>query len=112
MLTDFMEELSVGSVSFIKIDVEGFEPLVIKGGLDFLREAKPNVIILEEHGIVQNGVLPESLQLLRGLEYDIYAMPKTYFNVTLEPKIEETLCHDYVAVSTAAPERVRSRLEI
>ena len=111
-LTDLMEELGVGSVSFIKIDVEGFEPLVIKGGLDFLREAKPNVIVLEEHGTIQNGIFPESLQLLRDLEYDIYAMPKTYFNVTLEAKIEEFLCHDYVAVSVAAPEKVRSRLGI
>ena len=111
-LTDFMEELGVGSVSLIKIDVEGFEPLVIKGGLDFLREAKPNVIVLEEHGTVQNKIFPESLQLLRELEYDIYAMPKTYFRVILEAKVEDFLCHDYVAVSVAAPERVRSRLGI
>ncbi|MEO9947644.1 MAG: FkbM family methyltransferase [Roseobacter sp.] len=111
-LTEFMKELGVGSVSFIKIDVEGFESLVIKGGMDFLREARPNAIILEEHKTIQNNILPECLQLLIGLGYDLYAMPKVYFRVRLEAKIDSVLCHDYVAVSGAAPHGVRSKLGI
>lgn len=109
-LTDFMKELGVDSVSFIKIDVEGFEPFVIRGGEEFLSDIKPNVIVLEEHGDFQAGSVPESLRLLMDLDFEVYALPKAYFRVRLDSNLEETMCHDYVAVSAAAPGRIRSRL--
>ncbi len=111
-LSDVMDQCDVKQVSLIKMDVEGFEPLVLKGGLDFLRTSKPNAIVLEEHGRIQDGVLPESLSLLSDLNYKIYALPKTWFSVRLDETLGAYRSFDYLALSAEAPEHIRKRLGV
>jgi len=55
----------------VKIDVEGFEPEVIMGGIEFLKVAHP-ILFLELHGayLRERGIDPVSvLQVLRGIGY-------------------------------------------
>ena len=45
-LDDIATELGVSErVDFIKIDTEGFEPMVIKGGLDLIRKTRPAMLV-------------------------------------------------------------------
>jgi FkbM family methyltransferase len=44
-LTDFVHENKINRIDLIKMDVESFEPQVIKGGIDVISEHKPIMII-------------------------------------------------------------------
>lgn len=65
-LDDF---LLVGKCDFIKIDVEGFEPNVILGGLEFLQKYKPTLFIenhrtqLKRHGFNVNDIINPLLKI-------------------------------------------------
>lgn len=53
---------------FIKIDVEGFEPNVIRGGATLLAEARPVVVLELNHfclNVLQRVALPDFMDLLR-----------------------------------------------
>lgn len=48
-LDDLMSEEKIrGRVSFIKIDTEGFEPMILKGGMETIRQHRP-IMIVEAH---------------------------------------------------------------
>ena len=48
-LDDVMAELEpAGNISFIKIDTEGFEPMVLKGAMKTIRKHRP-VMVVEAH---------------------------------------------------------------
>lgn len=59
-----------GDIVLVKIDVEGHEEQVLKGGVETLRRHAP-VVVLEQHrGEFAGGTTP-SIELLRGLGYTI-----------------------------------------
>jgi FkbM family methyltransferase len=68
-----IETLDNGSVDatdlcFMKIDVEGFEAQVIKGGIKTLKQHQP-VIVLEQHASEFNGGSSPALDLLASMGY-------------------------------------------
>jgi hypothetical protein len=97
-LTDYASEIGLSRIDFIKLDVEGFETEVLRGGLDLIRETRPRAILLEEHAPLDP--LPPSLQLLKGLGYRLFLLPRTFLTVKLIPFDEpgHRKSHDYVAV--------------
>lgn len=63
-------ENATDDITFIKIDVEGYEENVIRGGLAMLRRCRP-LIVLEQHRSEFAGGTTPSLELLRSLGYTL-----------------------------------------
>jgi len=65
-LDSFAEENDIKFIDMIKIDVEGYEPNVIKGMTKLLNENKVNRIMIEINGywLVRNNSSPEKLMTL------------------------------------------------
>lgn len=74
-LDNFTEEQNLSNISFIKIDVEGLEPLVIEGGKKTIEQHKPALYIemtdkwFKEHGYSQHDII----SYLKHLNYQLYA---------------------------------------
>ena len=90
----------------VKIDVEGFEAEVLRGGAGTLDRLRPSVILLEEHD--REGAI--SLALLREAGYALYALPRRLFRPALVPLDRAGPAHDYVAVHRDASAARRARL--
>ena len=68
------EQLEIGNVSFLKIDVEGHEARVLAGAKEFLRSQRP-VIALELHSSLVRGVAERVDKELRDAGYNyMYAL--------------------------------------
>jgi FkbM family methyltransferase len=52
-----LDEFMISNVSFIKIDVEGFEKKVLKGAKDLIESSSP-VIVIEQNDVVLEGQMP------------------------------------------------------
>jgi FkbM family methyltransferase len=64
-----LDEFNLREVSFIKIDVEGFEKKVLEGAVNLIRESNP-VIVVEQNHVVLDGRFPfEAKQYLEGIGY-------------------------------------------
>lgn len=100
-LSDYAKAQGIKRCDFIKIDVEGFEYNVLKGGLEFLTAHHPRAILLEEFAKPGAEGLPPSLTLLETLGYAIFAAPVRLFSVRLQKArdLGGRRAHDYVAVS-------------
>ena len=68
-----------GSVEFVKIDVEGFEANVIKGGLSLIEKHRP-IIVFEQHKIDFVGNSTETIDYLHELGYQICWKEKNVFS--------------------------------
>lgn len=103
-LTAFSKKKALTRVDFVKIDVEGFESKVIKGGVDLIKEKRPRAILFEENRNITTGTkLPESIRLLQQCDYDVFAIPRSYFSVILveldRAISSRAICHDFLALS-------------
>jgi len=54
-----LDSLGVNKIDFMKIDVEGFEPLVIKGGLNTIQECRPIISFEHNHKMISKTILKE-----------------------------------------------------
>ena len=94
-LDDFVEEQSITSLHFIKIDVEGMEYEVIKGGLRTIEKHKP--ILYYETGLYEKGFWAETLRgekgilaierLIEGLGYRFYKFESGELRETRYPDL-------------------------
>ncbi len=73
-LDSFLEEQSINTVHFIKIDVEGFEMNVLKGAIHLLQKFKPALFIeLDDNNLKEHKSSALALvEFLNSLSYDIY----------------------------------------
>ena len=112
-LDNVVKSRRLKQIALVKIDVEGFESLVLEGASGLLASSPPHVILFEEHGNIHNQT-PSSFQLLASYGYQIYALPKSIFKVWLEKVDFEKppVANDYVAISPKAPQTIRDRLDI
>ena len=69
-----IDSLNLDKLDFIKIDVEGYEPLVIEGGINTIKKYKP-IITLESwkdhYGSVDINYTKELFKNLLDIGYDI-----------------------------------------
>lgn len=56
-LDDIMDELKLDTVSYIKLDVEGFENLVLDGGYDTLKKHRPVVFFENNHKHIEDDMV-------------------------------------------------------
>ncbi|MCX8199470.1 MAG: FkbM family methyltransferase [Sulfolobales archaeon] len=79
--------MGLEKIDYIKIDVEGAEILVLKGGIVTIANFQPKLIIECEGG---NFELLKSF--LRGLNYECWVLEsyekEAYFNLLCEKKLE------------------------
>lgn len=81
--TEYLSALHLQAIRLIKIDVEGFEPEVIRGGAGFL-EAVPTDAIVFELNESYSGVHP-TVALLHELGYRFFDVPKALLHMRLRP---------------------------
>lgn len=65
---DNIQELN--NISYIKIDVEGYEYNVLLGAINLIKKYRP-IIIFEEHNDIKTYVTPNSIKLLEKLNYEV-----------------------------------------
>jgi FkbM family methyltransferase len=109
-LDDFHQKNGLNGVRLIKIDVEGYESRVFKGGKAFLASVKPDVIIFEENQ--RTGEIPDSVSFIQSYGYDVFSMPKAWFTITLQPFQPDADGHDFVAIHKDAPAALRRKLGV
>lgn len=86
-LDDFFSRQDVYP-DFIKIDVEGFESNVLKGGIGILKEKKPTVVLELNHfclNVFRRTSLPDFFDFLKSVFPYIYAVDtdnRTILNIT------------------------------
>jgi len=85
-LDNYINELS--NINFIKIDVEGFEEKVFRGGLRFIQAHQP-IIVFEQDEMVFDEEETPSIVLLRKLGYQFCWQHK-------EKRIKSTLLRKFV----------------
>ncbi len=76
-LDGVVEDESLDSIDFIKIDVEGFEGQVLEGGLETLRKNKPVVVLELNHwclNALQRTSVPDFFDKLRSIFPLLYAV--------------------------------------
>lgn len=81
-LDDVVTNLDIKSVDFIKIDVEGFEASVLKGGRQTLERFQPVVALELNHWCLnafQRTSVPDFLDYLRGVFPYLYAVDKSTY---------------------------------
>ncbi|HLB31518.1 MAG TPA: FkbM family methyltransferase [Gammaproteobacteria bacterium] len=66
--TSRLDDLNLGDIGFIKIDVEGFEQAVIEGAVETLRRCRPNLLIEMEERHTHRPI-EESLDYVQRLGY-------------------------------------------
>jgi len=78
-LDDFVNKINPSKISFIKMIVEGFEPEVIKGGLNTLKKYTPPIFfeVTEEWYRENNSSVEEVMRMLQELGYGFTG---EYFN--------------------------------
>jgi len=101
-LDDVLAREGVNAVRLVKMDVEGFEPQVLRGAERCLREIRPQVILFE-----MNETTPvsehETFKLLAAAGYTFLAIPRSLLWLRLE-RVDLTrggqpLWHDFVAIA-------------
>jgi FkbM family methyltransferase len=102
-IDDYVKEKSISNISFIKIDVEGFEPFVLQGAMQTIKKFKPNIFIeVSPKWWNKNGFsVKEVLQCFEELNYVFYPLvneeiggPEA-FNTLLEKKDQFNLFLKY-----------------
>jgi len=101
-LDDVLAREGVNAVRLVKMDVEGFEPQVLRGAERCLREIRPQVILFE-----MNQPTPvsehDTFKLLSAAGYTFLAIPRSLLWLRLE-RVDLTqggppLGHDFVAIA-------------
>ena len=102
-IDDYVKEKSISNISFIKIDVEVFEPFVLQGAMQTIKKFKPNIFIevSPKWGKKKGFSVKEVLQCFEELNYVFYPLvneeiggPKA-FNTLLEKKDQFNLFLKY-----------------
>lgn len=83
-IDDYVKQNNIGKVNLLMIDVEGSELKVLEGALQMLKTNQP-VVVFETHSLYDDwsnglGSAP-SVQVLKGLDYEVYAIREFHQNI-------------------------------
>lgn len=87
-----------GRVDVLKIDVEGFEPQVLKGAARTLAAHRIRHVVFEDHDVQHS----EAVRLLRDAGYRLFALGWTMRRLRVEPLTAGSVAHQYEAPSFIA----------
>ena len=102
-LSKIVEEEGIKSIRLLKIDVEGFEAEVLKGGEEVLREIRPEAILFELNEKVGKSWDEQPvIKILQDWGYGFFSLPKCLFRMHLDcfESASSNLLrgHDFLAV--------------
>jgi FkbM family methyltransferase len=84
-LSEIVNEEGIKSIRLIKIDVEGFEPEVFKGGQEVLSKIRPEAILFELNEKLEGSVRDQPvIKLLSDFGYGFFSVPRCLFKMHLE----------------------------
>lgn len=91
-IDNYIEKNGITKVDLIKIDVEGFEMNVLKGGMETINKHKPKMFIeISENNLIsKNSSSKEIMTFLSGIGYNLL---NTYTNTKINPNDDFTNCH-------------------
>jgi FkbM family methyltransferase len=101
---DYLSSLGLRTIRLMKLDVEGHEAEVLRGGLNFFSKCKPDVIVFESNETTEPFWERAAIRLLESLDYAIFEILKSKFCVQVRHLERETDAlaqvsgHDFVAV--------------
>ena len=90
-LDQFILENKIHQLDFIKLDVDGYEYYVLKGGYNFLKKKNPPIFmelapyLYEEYGYNKKMIL----DLIKSLNYEFYDLKNLKKIINIEKKIDE-----------------------
>jgi len=100
-LSSLAEQVDLSGVRLVKIDVEGYEPMVFRGARGWLASHPPDVILAETNSSADDGE-GEVLAMLAEFGYSFYSIPKDLLSLRLIPynpnEGTTPLSHDTMAV--------------
>jgi FkbM family methyltransferase len=102
-LTEIVAQEGIKSIRLIKIDVEGFEAEVLRGGLEVLATIRPEAILFELNEVSEGSVRDRPvIQILRDCGYDFFSVPRCFLRMRLErfdlDRADGSICNDFLAV--------------
>ena len=106
-LSRIVAEEGIESIRLIKIDVEGFEAEVFRGGQDVLASMPPEAILFELNEKLEGTVRTQPVfKILFDFGYEFFAIPKCFVKMRLERFDIETATklvgNDFLAVHKSA----------
>jgi FkbM family methyltransferase len=110
-LDEFVAERGISRIQFMKIDVEGFESEVLRGGKRALESIHPEAILFEMNERFTEPMIKHPVfDILAGLEYSFFSLPKAIWRIrahAFDPRHTTKIPgHDVIAI--AAGERLKS----
>jgi FkbM family methyltransferase len=103
-LADVARQEGIGSIRFIKLDVELFEAEVLEGARELFERSRPESILFEMNGEIRGSVGDEPvIRILKEHGYDFFVVPRRKVWMGLERFDPDTVrhlrCHDVLAVA-------------
>ena len=103
------QSLGNDSAGVLKLDVEGFEPQVLRGSTKALAEHRVRHIVFEEHTIDGS----DAVRILRSAGYQVFSLGWSMRGPTVQPVEAGSLSHRYEApsfIATLEPDVLHDRI--
>ncbi|MEM8558298.1 MAG: FkbM family methyltransferase [Bacteroidota bacterium] len=109
----YFERVGIGTVRLVKMDVEGFEPTVLRGAAAFFDRVGPHAVLLELNRAGHHGGNDEAVQILQGQGYVFYNLPRhALSNFVTRSGGGNGWSHDVLAVHRSHVAEVEQRLPV
>ncbi len=97
----YLDSLCLPRIRLIKIDVEGFEPQVIEGGMRYFETHRPDSIVFELNDHSVRFFEQPVVRLLQSIDYAFLNIPKARLRMRLEPlsREDQPYGHDILAIA-------------
>lgn len=92
------DSLGISAVRMLKMDVEGYEPVILRAAMPFLERIKPHAVLFEitNHDLSFND--QPIVQLLAPLGYRFLDIPRSYVRLKLQAPPTHHYAHDILAL--------------
>lgn len=97
----YLSSLGLSHIRLIKMDVEGYEPEVIRGALPYFRDNLPDTIVFELNDHSVPFFEQPVVKLLQSIAYSFLSVPKALWRMHVKPitSHDQSYEHDIIAVA-------------